>query len=186
MAEYRLPKGWFIAGSTPHLYAMGTDDVVTCNGRPAVVITSRETVPPDTDQGLPFGTLMQWCKASPFRGKRLRFSAQVMSDDLDDWAGLWMRVDGYTEPHADGSGTETLAFDNMESRPITGSSPWTQYEVVLDVPEMAEVVAYGILIGGNGSVWMSDVALDVVGTDVPTTARDFAVLDKPTNLSFAE
>jgi hypothetical protein len=64
-----------------------------------------------------FGTLMQTFKADSFRTKRIRFSGYVRSKEVMDWAGLWLRVDG-------SNGGEMLAFDNMQDRPIKGTTDW--------------------------------------------------------------
>jgi hypothetical protein len=40
-----------------------------------------------------FGTLMQDFRAKQYVGKRVRFSAFVKSENVEGWAGLWMRVD---------------------------------------------------------------------------------------------
>ena len=108
-----------------------------------------------------FGTLMQGFKAEKYLGKRLRFSAYVRAEELDDWAGLWMRVDG--------DGPKMLTFDNMENRPIRGTSDWQRYEIVLDVPQESKYISLGILMGGRGRVWISDVQLEPVDADVPST-----------------
>jgi hypothetical protein len=72
----------------------------------------------------------------------MRFTAVVKSEDLSEWAGLWMRVD-------DKKG-ETLGFDNMERRAIKGSTDWQRHQVVLDVPEESASVNFGILLSGKG------------------------------------
>ena len=63
----------------------------------------------------------------------------------------------------------SLAFDNMSNRAIGGTSDWTKYEIVLDVSKEAIGIAYGFLISGTGNAWFSDLKLEVVGNDVPTT-----------------
>ncbi len=55
-----------------------------------------------------------------------------------------------------------LAFDNMDSRPVKGTTDWRRYEVVLDVPEAALRVAFGPVLRGAGRVWADDLTLDVV------------------------
>ena len=74
---------------------------------------------------------------------------------------------------------------------------WHRYEVVLDVPQESVYMAFGILVGGRGQVWLSDVRFEEVGTDVPVTAprgeyptdvrvsSHQAVPDTPGNLDFA-
>jgi hypothetical protein len=110
-----------------------------------------------------FGTLMQMFMPVDFRGKRVRLSAWNRTENVEKWCGLWMRVDGPDR--------EYLAFDNMQSRPIVGSTDWTRYEVVHDCASNAGALAFGILLVGNGAAWLDDVAFDLVGNDVPSTGE---------------
>ena len=119
--------------------------------------------------------LMQNFSAEQYIGKRVRFGAFVKSEGVERWSGLWMRVDGK-------SGQPSLAFDNMQDRPIKGVTGWKEYEVVLDVPQGATGIFFGILLDGPGSVWLSGVKVEVVGPNVPTTGR--ASNKGPTNLGF--
>ena len=82
---------------------------------------------------------------------------------MDAWVALWMRVD---EPNR-----KQGAFDNMANRPIKGTTPWTQYDVVLDVAADAVDVALGVLLSGNGQAWLDGVDLEVVDDSVPTTGN---------------
>jgi len=43
--------------------------------------------------------------------------------------------------------------------------------VVVDVPSNAVGVSFGVLLFGQGQVWLDDVALERVGRNVPLTAR---------------
>ena len=164
-----LPEGWFLGGSHAAAYEAGVA-LETLDEKPAAYLRAREA-----SGG--FGTIMQQFKADAFRGRRLRLSARVRSENVDRWAGLWMRIDG--------AARRLLAFDNMHRRGITGTTDWTSYSVVLDVPEQeSEQIAFGILLSGTGQVWMADVQLDAVGQDVPTTAST-RLRDRPINLDFA-
>jgi hypothetical protein len=119
---------------------------------------------------------MQMFEATRYRGKRVRFSAQVKSEKVTNWCGLWMRVDGRD--------SRPLAFDNMQDRSISGTTSWKGYQVVLDVPEEASYLALGLLLDGVGQVWMSDVRVEVVDKSVAATGRGKQVNDEPTNLNF--
>jgi hypothetical protein len=110
-----------------------------------------------------FGALMQRIRARDYVGKRVRLSAFIKTEDLSGWSGLWMRVDGKRH------GT---AFDNMQKRPIEGTTDWTRHEVVLDVADDSIQIAFGVLSAGTGRTWIDDVALEVVGDDVPSTALE--------------
>jgi hypothetical protein len=165
-----VPEGWILAGSKPTSYEVGTDAQAFYNGHPSGYLKSKV---PDTGG---FGTLMQAFRADKYLGKRVRFSAFVKSEGIQDWAGLWMRVD---------KGTDSVAFDNMQERPIKGTTDWQKYEVVLDVPQDATGIFYGILLGGTGEVWLNSAKFEVVGADVPTTGgKGSKLADGPTNLDF--
>jgi len=164
------PKGWFMAGTKPALYDSGVDAQAVMNGLPSAYMKSTQPVP----EG--FGTLMQNFAATQYLGQRVRFTARVKSDSVERWAGLWMRVDGATQ--------KSLAFDNMMDRPIKGTTGWQSYDIVLDVPQSATGIFFGILMDGPGEVWLNSVTFEVVGTGVPTTGILPAPSAGPTNLSF--
>ena len=103
--------------------------------------------------------LMQMFKADDYRGKRLRMSAWMKSEDADA-AAPWFRIDG-----AKGM----LGFDNMGNRVVKGTSDWKKYESTLDVPSAATNIAFGGLVSGKGQAWLDDFVFEVVGPDVPTT-----------------
>ena len=109
-----------------------------------------------------FCNFMQIFNAEKFRGKRIRFSGYVKTSKVTKWAGLWMRVDGEQASPA-------LAFDNMEKRPIKGTTGWKACSVVLDVPAGAVDIALGLILGGTGKAWISDMKFEIVNARVPVT-----------------
>jgi hypothetical protein len=160
--------GWHKAGTYPADYDMGSDSTTAFTGSSSGFIKSKPN-----PQG--FGTYMQTIDATEYRGKRVQLSAYVKSADVADWAGVWMRVD---------AGTTPIAFDNMQERSIKGSQDWTQHRLVLDVGNNATAIAFGVLLTGKGTVWIDDVALDAVGTDVPVTDMFNRPKAGPRNLDF--
>jgi len=168
------PKGWFPAGSQPKEYEMSIDRTVTHGGKASASLKSIAAVPGG------FGTLMQSFKADAHRGQRVRMSGFVRAKEVADWAGLWMRVDG--------TKNEMLSFDNMQERAVKGTSDWQKYEIVLDVPDAAEQIAFGVLLTGKGQLWVDDLKFEVVGKDVPTTGGPpkQRAPQGPKNLDFEE
>ena len=170
--SFRIPKGWFVTGDATDKYELGVDPAVTHAGRPCVTIKAG---PEPTE----FAAMAQMIKAEAYQGKRLLFSAAIRSTDLENRAALFMRVSG-----ADG---KMLAFDNMRDRPITGTSDWANYAIVLDVATEAEDIIFGLLLSLGGQVWMADVHLNIVERDVPTTDLLPEVAPYfPVNLGFEE
>jgi hypothetical protein len=169
------PDGWRLTGQNPADYETGVDAANPYNSRPSAFLKSKTI-------GEGFATLMQPFSATQYRGKRVRFSAWVKSENLTDWAGLWMRIDG----PAQGGTPPVLAFDNMENRSIKGTTPWTKYDVVLDVPQAGNTISIGILQGGPGQVWMNSAEFAVVGPATTVTGAPPAVPplpDAPRNLT---
>src|SRR6266702_153271 len=106
------------------------------------------------------------------------FAAVMQMITATPYGHKWMRIDG----------VDTHLLDNMEDRPIQGTTDWRTYEVVLDVPEQSQAIAFGCLLVGKGQLWLSDIRLEEVGPDVPTTAseeRPRELPHAPVDLDFA-
>jgi C-terminal processing protease CtpA/Prc len=89
-----------------------------------------------------------------FAGEAIELRGWLRTEDVDGWAGLWLRQDG-----ADG----TLLLDNMQSRALSGTTPWTPYSVTLRLEDGARRIALGALLVGEGTVWVDDLDLVVDG-----------------------
>lgn len=90
------------------------------------------------------------------RGRTLKFFGHIKTENVtEDWAGLWMRVDG-----PDG---ETLAFDNMYDRGVTGTTDWKRVEIELPVATNALSIYFGALLTGNGVAWFDAFSFEVGG-----------------------
>jgi hypothetical protein len=172
-----VPEGWVMSGSTPTDYESAVDSQTVYNGRPSAYLRYVSTAKP-TANG--FGTLMQNFSARQYNDQRVRFSGYVKSEAVEDWAGLWMRVDRGNRMTG-----KTVSFDNMQDRPIKGTTVWHWYEVVLDVPDGSTLIALGILMGGKGTVWLNSASFEIVPKSVPVTGKTLGpALDGPVNLSF--
>jgi hypothetical protein len=171
-----LPSGWHVAGHTNEgNYRLGIDP----RAPGTALIESR----PDRDEAIdrPSGetaVLMQSILAAPWRGRRLRLTAELRTEHAET-ATLWMRVDP-----AEG---RYLHFDNLMQRPggpLAGTVGWTERQVVLEVPEAAATIHYGFFLRGSGKVWARRFNLEPVGLDVATTEPGPRYLSRPTNLDF--
>jgi hypothetical protein len=173
MADATPPKGWIVAGSNPRAYDCGTDLTVAAPGS-----QHSATIKAKSADASGFATLMQIVAADNYRGQRIRLSALLRTGSASR-AQLWMRVDGADH--------EILAFDNMDSRPIVGTTDWQSYSVVLNVPKDSADIAFGFLLSGQGAVWADQFQLEAVGNDVAPTATSPAALPKvPVDLDFAQ
>lgn len=172
--SFDLPNGWFIAGNNPNSYKMGIDKTMGKDGKNAATIKSAKK----KIKG--FGTLMQMCKADKYKGKKVKMSGSMKSENVKDWAGFWLRVDG--------ASGECLAFDNMQDRSVKKTTDWTNYEITLNVSEGASNLAYGALLSGTGQIWFDNITFEIVGNAEKTTdTKDNSktgMLEEPMNLDF--
>jgi hypothetical protein len=174
VADLRPPTGWHLYESNPRSYDVGVDHEVRHGGSRSGYLHSRPV-----SSG--FGTLMQAIRSDRFTSKRVRLAGYIKTDGAEGRAGLWMRVDG---PNG-----ETVGFDNMEARPIRGTTDWTPQHVVLDVPDDSIHIAFGLLLVGAGRAWVDDVDLTTVGQGTPLTTLTADTgnrPDHPVNLDFED
>jgi len=153
-----VPEGWVIPKPCMEAgYALEVTRSTAAGGKQSAVLHGQGGDPRI------FGNCMQGIEATPFRGKRVRFSAAVRCEPADgeSRAQLWLRVD---RPEK-----KTGFFDNMGDRPIRDGS-WQRYEIVGDIAEDAHTIVLGLmLLGGGGTAGLDDARLEVVDGGVATT-----------------
>lgn len=165
-------KGWFLAGSKPDSYEIG---IIKSEERSGNVAFLKST---DSDiEG--FGSIMQSFFPEKYLDKKVKLTCYIKSTDVEKWAGMWMRIDGPSK--------RSLGFDNMQNRPIKGTTNWTKYEIVLKVPKEATNLAYGVLTSGTGEVLIDDFKFEIVSDNYKNTGHQGAIkLKEPTNTNFEE
>ena len=124
-------------------------------GLQAVSIRSRPTVRPGG-----MGALSRTVPARRFLGKRVRLSANLRTERAGR-VQMWMKVTGASD--------RVLAFDDMQSRPLRGTTRWRHYTIVLQVPANATEISYGFLLAGSGTVWGNDFTLGTAAASTPLT-----------------
>ena len=62
-----------------------------------------------------------------------------------------------------------LALDNMQDRPLHGTTDWTQASIVVDVAHEATHLLFGGLLSGAGALDLSRPRFEEVGEAVPVT-----------------
>jgi hypothetical protein len=169
-------NGWFQAGSAPESYLSGIDTKIAENGQKSVFTESKGEV----SEG--FSTVMQYCDAKNYLGTKIKMTGYLKAQNVKDWSGMWLRIDSKTQG-------ETLGFDNMQDRPVTGNSDWTKCEIIMDVPEESMTLNYGFLLSGSGKVWFDNVTFEILNNTSPKILKDRVILpvpEKPLNLDFEE
>jgi hypothetical protein len=190
------PAGWRLSVTPEDGVVAGIDSGVFHQGRRSAVLARTAG-----EDGIV--SLRQSFRPDSLRGKRIRLTAWGRTQDIENRAFIWLRVDGKEIE-------DILAFDNMWDRPLQGTSDWSRYEIVVDVAPQASSVIFGAYLMGKGALWVDDFVIEPVGQDVVVTdavairesmPRDQAVPDSvrsarnrsiaespatPRNLSFEE
>lgn len=150
LAEYGRPSGWFnskgfVAGvSTSYRYV-----VVPRGSISGEYCVRMENLQANPEQ---FGSLMQRCLVHSYlAGKAIRLQAEARTENLDRWAGIWVRADPADGPE--------LFFDNMSNRPIQGTTDWTRYSIDAVLPPETVWLNYGIVLVGRGTMWVDNFRL---------------------------
>jgi len=172
--------GW-ISYSAKKRYEIGIDKTVFHSGSRSAYIKSRGPKPPDE-----FGNLMQSFVPNSYLDQRVKLTAWVKTQLTSGTAQLWARVAGEWNNDSTKPGT----FDNMDDRPIKGTTDWTQYDIVVDIPSTANHVTFGLMLIGTGTIWLDDVSLARVDKNTPLTGS-FATLKgcgkkEPINMNFED
>ncbi|MEN9974367.1 MAG: hypothetical protein RLZZ282_373, partial [Verrucomicrobiota bacterium] len=158
----QMETGWS-PGSTSE-YKEHVEPTGSPQGAPAAVIESLVPAPKS------FTAMNQTISAVVFRGKRVRFDGEIMTQGVKNWAGFWLRAD-------DKKG-KIVAFQNMQKRGLEGTTAWKHEEIVLDIPDDAELMYFGMILDGAGKVKSSGLSLEIVDSSVPLT--------EPTSLEHAQ
>ena len=166
------PNGWTLV-SSEEAYVAGVDTKVKRTGGSSGFLRSSDS----TAEG--WAQLLQVIRGSNYKGKRVRLRAYLKTDTVVGRAGLFMRVEGENPQ-------QPLAWDNMQDRPIKGTTTWQRVAVVLDVPSDSKRMLFGLLLTGRGKVWIDDVSLEVVDETVPVTdvMHRWPHPERPENLDF--
>jgi hypothetical protein len=151
----QLDSAWHV-NSESRQYEGGVADDGYARGGHAKYLRS------DKAKDRDWGTLMQSFSAAQYRGKRLRFEAQVRTEGVTDWSGLWMRVDC--------EGQYSCSFYNSMDKPIKGTRDWQLRSVTLEVPQNAQSISFGVIAAGKGTVWIDELKMNAVGNNVPVDA----------------
>jgi hypothetical protein len=152
----QAPAGWL--NTNPLDYEAGIDTGVKHSGKASGYLKLKGSISAGFET-LFSGMLMQRFKTDDYRGKRVRLSAYVKTEEVGS-ARLAMSVDGERG---------LLGFDRGDNRQIKGTTEWTRQEIVLDVPENSVSITFGVAQSGGGRAWVDDFKFEVVGEDVPST-----------------
>lgn len=155
----KTPAGWYLQGDQQK-YACAQDSLVFKNGKYSLGIDLKENTSVILSQQI----------LPKYTGKKITLKGYIKTENLEGaGAGLWLRID------------PQLEFDNMNDRPVKGTTGWTEYEITLPYdPEKMTGVAFGALLRGSGKVWVDDVRMLIDGVPVELLTPALTKAEKDT------
>jgi hypothetical protein len=169
-----LPPAWHMTGNRAPDYEAGLLPGAEYMGDRVARLRLR----PEVAEPSGFGALVQTIATPRYLGHRVRFSAMLKATEVTGWAGLWMRVDGLSG--------NVLEFDNMEERALRGTTDWTEAAIVLDVPEQARKLLFGVLLSRAGAIDLARLRFEEADQAVPTAMTAVSALpEEPQALDFS-
>lgn len=105
----------------------------------------------DSPQNL---TFLSTSVPADITGKQVELVGWVRTEDVNGWAGLWLREDG---------SAGSVQFKNMHHSGLSDTNDWTECRLELPLDAEAERIVFGMLLSGTGRAWLDDVQLLVDG-----------------------
>ncbi len=107
--------------------------------------------------------LRQAFEAYPWRGKRVRFSAWIKTENVEP------RTEGAGRPGATLYLSASDTSGPLYEAVLVGTTDWTYKELVADIPGGAPYIPIGISLVGTGQVWARDLKVEEVPRDTPVS-----------------
>ena len=165
---FELPRaGWFAGWGGAPRETQFVDSTIVYSGRYAARLERGASSP---------NTFSAATRAVPvtFTGRTIELRGWLKTKDVTGgFAGLWLREDSKEKP--------TIQFDNMKDRGITGTTDWAEFSIKLPLDIAADMVYFGAVLAGQGTVWVDDIHLFVDGkplAEAPARVRPETAIDK--------
>lgn len=87
-----------------------------------------------------------------FQGKVIKLTGFLKTENVEGYAGLWLRVEGKQG---------TLAFENTSKENVHGTTDWQAYTIRLPLDDNARFLLLGGILPGTGTAWLDQLELTV-------------------------
>jgi carboxyl-terminal processing protease len=151
---------WMQKGAQTGYQVQASGDAASAQGAKARVTAVDE----DTGKS---GVAMAVSDAAPFRGRVVKFAANLSTHDAEKGATIFLQVF---------ANTQDLGFITSDTVPVLGDATQVHREIQIAVPSVATRISYGIVLHGKGTVNADEVRLVAGDPIVEVPPKD--VLDK--------
>src|SRR5260370_31322716 len=146
--------GWQLTSPISDRFEASSDAKVALRGKAPARLQA------DTPRA-DLASLIQSVDAEQYVGKRIRFSTYAKTKGVEGWTGTWVRVDS---PHS-----AFRRYEDTHHVNLNGDRDWTALTLVLDIPDDARTVEFGLSQEGTGTTWFGPVSVETVSPSIRTT-----------------
>lgn len=158
-----MPQDWFMPASllTYDFQFSASEERPHSGKRSGLLLRA-----PGKHYGEMAGGFIQRINAAPYRSKQVKLRAMARAETVgnDSRAYLQLRVERA------GGGQAAIITTSRDRYPVTNAE-WRAFEIVMDVPAEAEVIGYGLVLIGDGKVWLDSVVIESVEKE-PSPMKD--------------
>jgi erythromycin esterase-like protein len=98
--------------------------------------------------------------ASVAAGHKVHLSGWIRTANVHDGnANIWWRADAGARK----------AVVLRETPEVSGTTPWTSYDLALDIPDSTTNIVFGCILYGSGTAWFDSLAIEIDGTPVASS-----------------
>ena len=158
----REPKGWLVKFSEAQnkAYQISLDSTIKQDGKYSILLEKKGSQSS-------FGVIT-YPITQIFEGRTIELKAYLKTEGVSTgYAGLYMRIDD--------ENSKMIAFDNMGTRGVKGTTDWKQYSIKLDYnSEEVKTLYIGGLLSGDGKAWFDNFEIFIDG--IPITSNELKKL----------
>ena len=114
-------------------------------------------------------TVVEQCVKADFKGKSIQLQGNLRTRDVKGMAGLWLKE--YT------ASGKLLVKKDMGARILHGTNAWKGYAVDLPWQPHAQVLVFGAILKGSGTVSVFHLRLNVDGKRISESPRITTIND---------
>jgi len=158
----REPKGWLVKFSEAQnkAYQISLNSTIKQDGKYSILLEKKGS---QSSFGVITHPITQ-----VFEGRTIELKAYLKTEGVSTgYAGLYMRIDD--------ENSKMIAFDNMGTRGVKGTTDWKQYSIKLDYnSEEVKTLYIGGLLSGDGKAWFDNFEIFIDG--IPITSNELKKL----------
>ena len=149
LLSFDIPTGWYKTGIKPDSYEMRIDKGTGQDGKNAATIKNTEEVNES------FGALMQMSSPEKYKGKQIKMTGYLRTENVEGYSGLWLRIDQTGL-------VQYRSLEDLSNSHVSGTTEWKKYEIILGVPSNATRITYGGMLSGTGQIWFDNISFELV------------------------